>query len=411
MEADPTAESTLSSPGRRSVDSVDEEPRINAPTGRSSRRSDVLVAAGFLAVGLLEAAVGGSGGNRAVYALAAVVATVPLAWRRSNPGVCAVAVGVSLGPGVLLPTRTDELLAVFGAFLVAVFSLGLHAGPREFRVAIAVTALLVVVPILFRGEGADDALFASLIIGLAAIPSRLLRRRLAEVAALTERAVRAEHELEDRARAAAAAERNRLAREMHDIIGHGVSLMVVHAAAAETHLAEPDVARRSLSAVQDAGRQAVTDLARLLGLLRDEHAEIGLTPQPGLSDLERLAGSARVGGDQLTMRIDGDPERVPATAGLTAYRVVQEGLTNARRHAPGAPVDVVVAVADRAVSVRVANDRPARLPAARQRAGGGAGIAGLRERVALFRGSLHAGPRSDGGFVLDATIPFDRSGR
>lgn len=201
-------------------------------------------------------------------------------------------------------------------------------------------------------------------------------------------------------------------RSSHDIIGHGVSLMVVHAAAAETHLTEPDIARRSLHAVQETGRQAVADLARLLGLLRDEHAEIGLAPQPGLGDLERLVAKGRDGGDRVTLGVVGEVAHAPPTAALAAYRVVQEGLTNARRHAPGAPVTVSVDIAYRTVRVRVANERPpndqTRPP---KTVGGGAGVAGLRERIALFHGTVTAQPRHDGGFVLDATIPFEGSNR
>lgn len=379
---------------------------------RVPNRADMLVAGGLLVAGLVEAMAGGEGGNRIAYAVGAVAATVPLVWRRVRPGLVAIICAVVIGPPVLLPTRTDDLLVVFVALVVALFSLGLHADRRQIQVGLIATLLLVVAPIPFSEEGADDAVYVALLVAIVVVPARLLRRRLAEVAQLTERSVRAEAAAAESAKAAAAAERNRLAREMHDIIGHGVSLMVVHAAAAETHLNEPDVARRSLQAVQETGRQAVADLARLLGLLRDEHAEIGLAPQPGLGDLERLVAKARDGGDKVTLGVVGEVAHAPPTAALAAYRVAQEGLTNARRHSPGAPVTVSVDIAERAVRVRVVNDCP---PEDRSRApkivGSGAGVAGLRERIALFHGTVTAQTRDDGGFVLDATVPFDGSNR
>lgn len=347
-----------------------------------------------------------------MYAIAAIAATVPLAWRRARPAVVAVICAAVIGPSVLLPTRVDDLLVVFLALVAALFSLGLHADRRQFQIGLAATLFLVVAPIPFSEEGADDAVYVALLVAIVVVPARLLRRRLAEVAQLTERSVRAEAAAAESAKAAADAERNRLAREMHDIIGHGVSLMVVHAAAAETNLADPAIARRSLQAVQETGRQAVADLARLLGLLRDEHAEIGLAPQPGLGDLERLVAKARNGGDSVTLGVDGEVALAPPTAALAAYRVAQEGLTNARRHAPGAPVKVSVDVGERTVRVRVVNGRPPDDTDRRPKTlGGGAGVAGLRERIALFHGTLTAQPRDDGGFVLDATIPFDGSSR
>lgn len=371
----------------------------------------MVVAGGLFVAGMVEATVGGIGGNRLAYVAAAALATVPLVWRRSRPGLAAVLCSVAIGPPVLLSTRTDDLLVIIIAWLFALFSLGLHGTRAEFRLGLALTLLLVVVPIVFSEEGVDDAVYALLLISMVVVPARLLRHRLAEVALLTERSVRAETAAADAARNAAAAERNRLAREMHDIIGHGVSLMVMHAAAAETHLAEPEIARRSLQSVQDTGRQAVADLARLLGLLRDDQGAAGLAPQPGLDDVEHLVATAREGGDDVTFRMGGDVAHVPATAALAAYRVAQEGLTNARRHAPGAPVDVTVHVEGRRVRVRVVNECAPEGQARRPDAAGGAGVAGLRERVALFDGSLTAEPGDDGGFVLDATIPFDGSGR
>jgi signal transduction histidine kinase len=228
-------------------------------------------------------------------------------------------------------------------------------------------------------------------------------RRTAE---LTARAERAERERETEARAAAAEERARIAREMHDVVAHSLSVMVVQAGAAEAMLdADPERARRPLAAVQQTGRSALTELRRMLGVLREMADEgPGLAPQPGLSALDELARQVREAGLPVNVRVEGEPRPLPPGIDLSAYRIVQEGLTNALKHAGPATAEVVVRYGPRELELVVRDDGRGRGPSAN---GGGHGLLGMRERVALYGGDLTAGPRPEGGFALAARLPLE----
>lgn len=349
-------------------------------------------------VGLVE---GGLADTRpAARAAAAAAAAIPLIWRRSIPALAALAaLPLAIGSGVGI--NVDDQLAPFLCLMIGLFSIGLHGNRRQLAVGLSVGVVLGGTSVVLSGAPADLAYLGTLV-AIAVVPARLLRHRLQEVERLTEQKLRAEAEIESRARIAASEERTRVARELHDIIGHGVSLMVVHAAAAEAHLADSATARHSLKAVQDTGRQAVADLARLLGLLRDDHTEMGHAPQPGIADLEDLVAVARESGEDVELRVEGAVEQVPSTVGLTVYRIAQEALTNARRHAPGAAVRAHIKVAPRGVEVNVVNSASSS-PAPTRVAGHG--LAGLRERVAMFGGTLQFGEAPDGGFAVSAEVP------
>jgi len=297
--------------------------------------------------------------------------------------------------------NVDDQLVPFLCMMISLFSLALHGNDRQVAVGLPIALSLSSAAVLLSGAPADLAYMAALV-ALATVPARLLRRRLHEVAHLTEQKLCAEAEADDRARAAASEERTRVARELHDIIGHGVSLMVVHAAAAEAHLADRATAQRSLQAVQETGRQAVADLARLLGLLRDDHAAMGHAPQPGIREVTDLVAHANGSGAHIDLIVEGSVEQVPPTVGLTVYRIAQEALTNARRHAPQAPVRVRIAIANRAVTVKVENSAASTPGLGR---GTGHGLAGLRERVAMFGGTLRFGEVEGGGFAVTAEVP------
>jgi signal transduction histidine kinase len=233
-----------------------------------------------------------------------------------------------------------------------------------------------------------------------------VRTRAMLLGALRERAERAEAERELLARDAVLTERTRIAREMHDAVGHRVSLMVLHAGAIE--LAAGDRARVEELAgqMQLAGRQALDELRQMVGVLRteggDEHAPLG--PQPGLADLPALIAEARDAGMGVDIVL---PERgldaVNPVAGRAAYRIVQEALTNAGKHAPGAAVQVTVERPSGELVVRVVNG-PAPLPAV-DAPGGGFGLLGLAERVRTLSGRLATAERLDGGFEVEAVLP------
>jgi signal transduction histidine kinase len=182
--------------------------------------------------------------------------------------------------------------------------------------------------------------------------------------------------------------------------------MVVQAGAAEAMLdADPERARRPLAAVQQTGRSALTELRRMLGVLREMADEgPGLAPQPGLSALDELARQVREAGLPVNVRVEGEPRPLPPGIDLSAYRIVQEGLTNALKHAGPATAEVVVRYGPRELELVVRDDGRGRGPSAN---GGGHGLLGMRERVALYGGDLTAGPRPEGGFALAARLPLE----
>ncbi|GIG90105.1 hypothetical protein Pen02_50410 [Plantactinospora endophytica] len=260
----------------------------------------------------------------------------------------------------------------------------------------------------------------------------LVRARRRHHRALGERGWLLERERESAARVAVEAERARIARELHDIVSHNVSLMVVQAGAAREVLASmPDEATTALLAVETAGRDAMTELRHLLGLLapaqdgEDETGvgdRAGLSPQPGLGRLGPLVDRIAFAGLPVEVRISGEPRPLPAGIDLTAYRIVQEALTNALRHGGGEKAEVTVRYAHNYLRVEVLNTGPSVLSADRSTseepgsgrsasggaAGAGRGLVGLRERVAVYGGDLDARRRLGGGYRVRARIPLDR---
>lgn len=223
---------------------------------------------------------------------------------------------------------------------------------------------------------------------------------------LQDRARRVERERELSAQVAVASERARIARELHDVVAHGVSVMVVQAGAARSLLERrPDRATEALMAVEEQGRSALDELRRLLGLLAEEADEDSLAPAPGLDSLGALVERVTAAGVPVELSIRGR-EPLPPGLEVTVYRVVQEALTNALKHAQGSRCGVDISVDSKALRLVVANTagRPA-LGAS----GAGLGLVGMRERVALFGGALEAGPRSDGGFRVEACFPLEGS--
>nr|WTB29730.1 histidine kinase [Streptomyces sp. NBC_00830] len=257
----------------------------------------------------------------------------------------------------------------------------------------------------------------------------VVRARRLHQAAIEERGWLLERERESAARTAVDAERARIATELHDIVSHNVSLMVVQAGAAREVLATmPDEAVAAMSAVETAGRNTMTELRHLLGLLApaqngdDEPYGMDLSPQPSLSRLSPLIDRIAFAGLPVEMRISGEPRPLPTGIDVTAYRIIQEALTNALKYGDGAKAEVTVRYADHYLRVEVLNSGPSILsgsqpagsqPAGRepvpgQADGTGRGLLGLRERVAVYGGDLDARRRLGGGYRVRARIPLDR---
>ncbi|WP_371544424.1 histidine kinase [Streptomyces sp. NBC_00554] len=290
------------------------------------------------------------------------------------------------------------------------------------------------------GKWELEALVAALVVASATagwLAVAWLRTRRRWHTAVGERGWLLERERQSAAHDAVAAERDRIARELHDIVSHNVSLMVVQAGAAREVLGTmPDEAARALRAVEDAGRGAMTDLRHLLGLLApsqdgeetDQDSDLtgarshsdgtaGLAPQPGLDRLGRLVDRISFAGLPVEVRISGEPRPLPEGIDVTAYRIIQEALTNALKHGDGGKAEVTVRYADHALRVEVLNTGPSVLtgsvpapsvPVPRHREGAGRGLLGLRERVAVYGGDLDARRRLGGGYRVRARIPLDR---
>ena len=244
-------------------------------------------------------------------------------------------------------------------------------------------------------------LFTALVVGVVA--DRL--RAAQEAAVESERQV-AELQLERQEQlAAATAERERLAREVHDVIAHSVSVMTVQSTAAR-RVIERDRGRAAvaLEAIERTGREALAEIRRVVSVLRPVPAEVDLAPQPGIDDLDALAAQVRATGLEVTLRFEGERPRVPAALDLSVYRIVQEALTNTLKHARAQRADILVRYGDADVEVLCTDDGVG--AAARSNGGSGHGLVGMRERTLMLGGALDTGPHSDGGYTVHARLPL-----
>jgi signal transduction histidine kinase len=379
--------------------------------------ADVLLAAGVLVVAQVETWMTSSFQPKLPLALLAVLMTVPLAWRRRAPFAALLASGVAAW---VLGAGWPELNALytFLVVVVAVFSVGAYAEPRRAVLGCALVLLTFWVGALQDNarhpgqRGPSDVVFVSVVFGGAWLLGRALRGRGQQAAQLEQRAAQLEADQQARARAAVAAERARIARELHDVIAHSVSVMVIQAGAAEQLLEQnPERARKPLEAVQDTGRQTIVELRRLLGILREDGQELSLAPQPGLAGLELLVEETRKAGLPVQLRIEGQPWPLPPGVDLAAYRIIQEALTNTLRHAGPAQAVVVVRYQDHAVELEILDNGHGLEPRGGVEGGSGHGLIGMRERIALYGGTLEAGPRTTGtagaGYAVRARLPSD----
>jgi signal transduction histidine kinase len=357
-------------------------------------------------IGRLDAAVG----------LAAAVAGALSAALQAD-GSWAIAGGALLGASLGLlrgAPRAGFLLAVAGTglagaegsipdgpmllLLVASFGIGLYAGRVEGVVAVA--ALFVAD--LTHALSADDWVPTVMFPVVFWAAGRALRAHEVVARRLRERAAELAEERDAYAQLSVRYERARIAAELHDIVAHAISVMVVQAGAGQRLAAvDPDLTAQTFRTIADAARQAEDDMGRLVALLGDEP---GAAPAPDLALVHELVGRATGSGLDVTLRLEGPLDDVPAPTASIAYRVVQESLTNALRYAAGSQVAVRLRGGDEALEVEVVNG-PAEVEDDLRDAGTGNGLAGLRERVDACGGSLLAGPRSDGGWLVAAHIP------
>jgi signal transduction histidine kinase len=305
----------------------------------------------------------------------------------------------------LVTVLTITLWGHFLPILIAVYSLARHADRERAAAGLLVTATAFVVLFLRVPSIGTAANIPFAVVPLVVVTAvgRGLRRRDRSHAALSERASRLADERAAWVRDAVAAERARIARELHDVVAHCVSVMVIQAGAAEDLLdRDPDGARAPLRAVQHTGQQAVAELGHMLGLLRAAAPADALLPQPGVAQLPELVDQVRAAGMPVAYDVEGSPRDLPPGVDVALYRLVQEALTNVLKHARGARATVVLRYTDAGVEIAVRDDGRSAVTGP----GLGHGLIGMRERVALYGGTLEAGPRPEGGFAVEAVIPL-----
>jgi signal transduction histidine kinase len=366
---------------------------------------DVTIAAALSLWALLEVAFLDGPGSPAVRVVAGLAMTVPLVWRRRHPEtVVATVVGV-LVLRAALGGDSEQGSSFFPAVLLATFSVALYARRPEGAVAGGAFAVAGCVVALLLGfasvEGDEPELANTLIIAFFASSAWtagwLLRKRVAQ-------AHDAEARGDELAREAVADERARIARELHDVVAHSVSIISVQAGAAEQYVErDPAKAREHLGAVQSSARDALTEMRRLTGVLREEQA--AYEPQPGLGRLDDLVEQARAGGLDAALVERGERPELPPGVDLAAFRIAQEALTNARKHAGRVAATVTVSYADGEIELAVVNAAGA--AAAARNGAGGHGLVGMRERVRLYGGELETGPTADGGYRVRARLPLE----
>jgi signal transduction histidine kinase len=336
--------------------------------------------------------------------LASCAYVLPLCWRRRFPFGAPVAVVVA----VTVTSFVDDTFIPhnFVPFLVGLAVAYMFGSMSSTRQAVIGLATLFAADVLINrndpngSAGADVWGVVPFAIAWAVGFGLSHKFRAADEA--RELAERLEREREEQARLAVAEERARIARELHDIVGHSVSVMTVQAAGVRS-LLEPDQEREreALQVVEQTGREALAEMRRLVGVLRRPEEAPALAPQPSLEHLDKLVEQAREAGLPVVLRVEGDPLQLPAGVDLTAYRLVQEGLTNAIKHANASHAEVVVRYDDGHVDLTVTDDGMGDGTGD----SGGHGLVGMRERISVYGGELEAGPRPAGGYRLHARLP------
>ena len=364
----------------------------------TSPAADLAIAAVLTALNVL-AVTYPAGVPRAAILLVTVAETAPVAlWRRVPlAALAATALGALAG----VPLGLPPALAGFAAILL---SLGSTANALRPRVSIPAAAIIMAGTVVVVREAGPIAIgFQIAFVGCAWSFGYNTRTQRALRTALAELTASAAHAREEEVRRSAADERSRLAREVHDVVAHSLSVIVVQAGAGRRVAADaPPEVREVLASIERTGREALGEIRRLLGVLRS--GDGGRAPQPGLAALPALIERFRSLGLDVEADADGGPD-LPATIDLSAYRIVQEALTNCLRHARGAPARVAVRRQAGAVLVEVSNGPGGAAGVAPP--GAGHGLTGMRERAAVYGGALEAGPLPGGGWRVRATLPVE----
>ena len=340
--------------------------------------------------------------ERAVAAGLGLVLTLALGWRRRAPLVvlaAAIATSVLVNVAAVLDEATTPAVAL----VVAAYSAGAHSeGIRAPIGAAGVAALIAANAAEHFSLG--DLLFITMILGGAWLAGQAIRYRRQREKALEQLTVDLEREREEKARAAVAEERVRIARELHDVVAHAISVIVLQARGGRRSLGnDPGETREALDTIEATGSEALAEMRRLLGMLRRDDEEIALAPQPSLKNLGALAAQVKEAGLPVELVVEGKPIELPPGVDLSAYRIVQEALTNALKHAGPATARVIVRYHEDDLELEIADTGLG----AGAGNGDGHGLVGMRERVSLYGGKIEAGPQHTGGFAIRARLPLD----
>jgi signal transduction histidine kinase len=365
-----------------------------------TRHGDLLLAGTLALVMVVEVWATDGVVHRPAMTLLALLATLPLALRCRHALLAFISIWIGLfGLSTVSNDFDNESVAFVLVFVLSLYSLG--ANTRGWRAWAAAAFVPVAITIFVTDDGDPfhygDVVFGALLVGgpwLAGLAMRLRRQ--------SERRLRREKEA---AEAAIGEERARIARELHDVVAHAISVIVLQARGGRKQLSSaPDQTRDALDAIEVTASQALAEMRRLLGLLRESDDGVAHAPQPTLARLDELLTQVRDAGLPVELEIEGARRELPPGIDLSAYRIVQEALTNALKHAGPASARVSVRYADDGLELEVADDGAGD----GNGDGTGHGLVGIRERVAVFGGQVDAGARPDGGYAVRARLPYAR---
>jgi signal transduction histidine kinase len=388
---------------------------IDRLRGLDPRLADALIALALVLLIELQFILGDQPGTEAdaVNLIGGLLLGASLAWRRRAPlamiGVfIAAAVGNEALDGGLFSFPAGDSgneIPPFASLVtggLAFYSLGAHADDHDAWAGLAVGLAGLWTTVIVSGETDLGSFFFSTALGaISWLVGRNFRARGLRLAA-------AEREQEQRTRLAVGDERARIARELHDVVAHSVGVIVVQAEGARRVFdRDPERAREALGSIEQTARKALAEMRRSLGVLRDEESSAMLEPQPGIGDLDGLLERSREGGLTVDLQVEGEPRALPKSVDLSAYRILQEALANTIKHAGQVRSRVTVRYGEGELELEVSDDGPG--PSVNGAEGTeGLGLVGMRERVASHGGKLHVGSGPEGGFVVRASLPFDR---
>ena len=379
---------------------MDDETSVRPGPGRL----DAALVAGLwlLSISIILGLVDGIG-RQTVAAVLAFAHIVPVAWRRRSPEGVLLAMAAT---GLVFVASGASVVCLGPAALVAVYAVAAYRPPRRSLPVVAAAIVAMVVAVGASGARFDTMAGNAIVFAVVWLVGDRQRRAVAEAATERFRAAELARNREQLARQAVMEERLRIARELHDIVAHAMSVITVQAGTARVVMdGSPGVAREALSAIEDTSRQALAEMRRMLSVLRDDTAggpDALLSPARGLDDLDTLIETAAASGLRVDLSRHGEPVALPAGAELATYRIVQEALTNVCRHARASSASVVVRYQPSEVAVEIIDDGIGGNPAT-----GGHGLIGMRERAALYGGEVEAAPRPEGGFRVRARIPLE----